>query len=118
MRYTHVVCWVNRQERAELQQEHKKYPNIPLIFAKNYADFAQRITDTAYVVLSLKRARYRKTFDIVKAHPNIMFHAFYKMDGMLTTWAEFELFDEPNMSQGYPHPQYAPCEIFTEFCTG
>jgi hypothetical protein len=109
-----MLCWVDRQEQAEIKAESKKY-NIPLIFAKSYDEFKSKIEGSSFLVVSTKKARYKKLFDLAREFSNCIFHAFYKMDGLPVTLNEHYLFIEPNVSPNMRCPQYDSEELFTAF---
>jgi hypothetical protein len=117
MKYTMMLCWVDRQEASEIKAENKKH-NIPIMFAHNYEEFRALIDDTNFLVISTKKARYKKTFDMVRKFPNNIFHAFYKTDGLPVTMIESDFYDEPNVSPGKYCPQYEAPELFTAFYKG
>jgi hypothetical protein len=50
LKYTKIVCFVRPQDRKELEDEIK---DIPLIFANSLRDFAKKITDDSYLIMSL-----------------------------------------------------------------
>jgi hypothetical protein len=115
MKYTKVLCWVDREEAKEIKEAGKGYSNTLVVFAKNYNDFKDKIDEDSFLVISTKKARYKKTFDLVRAFPNNIFYTFYKMDGLPITMSEHYLFIEPNVSPGKRCPQYGPEELFTTF---
>jgi len=110
MKYKRMLCWVDKQEKQKIQQENTKY-NISIFFAKNYADFKKEINDDSYLVISTKKARYKKAFDIVHSFPNNIFHAFGRLDGAFTTKQESNLLEEKNVW----NPQYPQCTAKTLF---
>jgi hypothetical protein len=53
------VLVFDRQEAAEIKAENKKH-NIPIMVARNYEEFRAPIDDTNFLVISTKKARYKK----------------------------------------------------------
>ncbi|GHU52106.1 hypothetical protein FACS189450_01950 [Spirochaetia bacterium] len=115
MKYTEILCWVDRKEKAEIKAEDN--PNkIPLIFAKNYEDFKNKIKPSSLLTLSLKKARYKKVFELAGKFPNNLFCAFEKLDDAIVTPIESDFLHEiPNVNKKGSHLQHAPSELFIEF---
>jgi len=118
MKYTRIVCWLDRAEAKRMKDECKK-KNVPVIFAKNYSNFANSIGPTDLIVFSLKKAKYKKTFDLVRSHKTYRFWAFIRLDDMFTTSKEMDLLLEENVHDPEEHhwSQYREDEIVKEFCT-
>jgi hypothetical protein len=56
MKYTKMLCWVRQQDREELEATIK---DIPLEFVKSKSEFKKKITEDAYLIVSLHYINYR-----------------------------------------------------------
>ncbi|GBU28947.1 hypothetical protein R84B8_02509 [Treponema sp. R8-4-B8] len=96
MKYKRMLCWVDKQEKTKIQQENNKF-NIPIFFTKNYDEFKEEINDNSYLIISIKKAKYKKTMDIIHSFPNNKFHVLGRLDGAFTTIRESNLLEEKNV---------------------
>jgi hypothetical protein len=113
MKYKRMLCWIDKYEKIKIQTENKKY-NVSIFFARNYDEFKNEINDDSYLVISTKKARYKKTFDIIHSYPNNKFHAFGRLDGAFTTKQESNLLEEINVWSPQ-YPQYTANTLLEDF---
>jgi hypothetical protein len=117
MKYTKMVCWVDKKEKKELNKANNL--NIPIIFAKNKDEFVSFINKDVFPVISIKKAFHINTVrNIVRAFPNIRFYAMMRLDDAFTTPNEFSfIIDEPNVANK-GRSQYISSELILLFSEG
>ncbi|GHV75145.1 hypothetical protein AGMMS49940_24470 [Spirochaetia bacterium] len=97
MKYTKMVCWINRDEQKEMKAANISH-TIPIIIAKNKDDFISKIDDTSFLIVSLKKARTSSLIKITRSFPDMTFYTMGRLDGKCTTPNELMfLTEEPNV---------------------
>jgi hypothetical protein len=96
-----MLCWVRPREKKELKEA--VHGRFPLVFAKNYDDFKNQITDGDYLVFSIVKAvrGLKKCEILTRSFPYKKFYLYYRRnsDGFMTN-NEMTLFEEPNVVSG------------------
>ncbi|GBU28953.1 hypothetical protein R84B8_02515 [Treponema sp. R8-4-B8] len=96
MKYKRMFCFVNSQEREEIE----KFVNnqFPLIFVEDYNSFKDYLNEKDYIVLSILKAK--NEFDELKSllenFKQYKFHFIGHLDGEGFSPEEFEILDEEN----------------------
>jgi hypothetical protein len=107
MKYTRMVCWVRPHEKIELKNAVNN--QFPLVFAKNYDDFRNKITPNSYLVISLSKAKFglKKLQNLVRLFPNNIFTLYEVRNNDLITNSEYAIMNENNVTDG----QYGAIEL-------
>jgi hypothetical protein len=106
-----MLCWLSRGEIKKLKKENINY-KIPIIFAKNYNDFKERIQKDFYLVFSTKKAKFgmKKLLNLVHEFPNNLFHLYVRTNDKEMSLNEMQIQDEKNVTF-----MYDPIELIREF---
>jgi hypothetical protein len=100
MKYTKMLCWVRPHEKKELKEAVNG--QFPLVFAKNYDDFKNKITDDSYLIVSLSKAKfgYRKLQMLQKYFYSNKFHFYSVKDNEFLSAKQFFIMEESNSIPG------------------
>jgi hypothetical protein len=111
MKYKRIVCWVRPHEKKELKEAVNG--QFPLVFAKNYEDFKNQITDDSYLIISLSKAKFGlvKLKSLQKDFPLNKFHFYTLRDTEYLSVSQFRIMDEENFIPG----QYNAKEFVDNF---
>ena len=112
MKYKRMLCWVRPHEKKELKEAVKR--RFPLVFAKNYDDFKNQITDDSYLIISLSKAKFgfTKLKSLQKDFPLNKFHFYTLRNNEYLSASQFHIMDEENFIPG----QYNAKEFVDNFC--
>jgi hypothetical protein len=118
MKYTKMLCWVDRQEQKSLNKA--KINCYPIFFAKNKEEFVSHINSDVLPVISIKKVYHLNAVRrIVRVFSKIRFYAMTRLDGKFTTSNEFSfIVDEQNISNpDRSRSQYIASEFIALFVT-
>jgi hypothetical protein len=103
-----MLCWVRPHEKKELKEV--VHGQFPLVFAKNYEDFKNKITDSDYLVMSYIKVN-KKTRQLIQNFPNNKFVFYEIKEKYIMTFIQFDISNEPNIIIG----QYSATEIVDNY---
>jgi hypothetical protein len=111
MKYSRMLCWVRPHEKKEL----KKAVNgqFLLVFAKNYDDFRNQITDDSYLIISLSKTKFGfKKIQILQNEFSVnKFHFYAIKDDEYLSVKQFRIMESENSIPG----QYIAKEFVDNF---
>jgi hypothetical protein len=116
MKYTRMVCWIDKQEQKSLNKANVN--NYPIFFARNKEEFISYINSDVFPVISIKKAYHINTVrKIVRAFPTMRFYTMTRLDDKFTSHNEFSfIVDEPNVSNhDRSRSQYSASELIALF---
>jgi hypothetical protein len=108
MQYNRMLCWVRPHEKKELIKAVDG--QFPLVFAKNYDDFENKITGDAYLVISFSRAS-KKVRHLIQNFPNNLFVFYEIQEKYIMSSLQYDIFEEPNIIKG----QYGAIELMKNY---
>ena len=93
-----MFCWVRPYEKKALEKAVNG--QFPLVFAKNYDDYKNRIKKDDYLIFSLSRAKnLNKVKLLVRSFPNFQFNLYALGEERMVSY-HFEIMDELNVTRG------------------
>ena len=111
MKYARMLCWVRPHEKKELKEAVNN--QFPLVFAKNYDDFKNKIREGDYIVMSLSKALFglNKLQALVRSFPSSIFHLYSLKDTEEMFYQQSLIMNEQNVIDG----QYYADELRDNF---
>jgi hypothetical protein len=110
MEYKKMLCWVRPHEKKELKEAVKG--RFPLVIAKNYNDFISKITDDAYLIISLSKTKFSfKKIQSLQNNFSNKIHFYMLKDDEYFTVIHYNIMDEKNSIPG----QYSAKELVNNF---
>jgi hypothetical protein len=99
MKYTRMLCWVKPHEKRKLKETIGN--KIPVVFANNYNDFKNNISNGDYLLFSIVKASrgIKKCQCLVRSFPQHIFHLYFRDNGKIIN-NEIDMFLENNVASG------------------
>jgi hypothetical protein len=106
-----MLCWVRPHEKKELKEAVNG--QFPIEFAKNYDDFKTLITDDAYLIVSLSKAKFgfKKIQTLQSIFPQNKFRFYVIKDDEFFSASQYHIMNEVNSVPG----QYTAKELVDNF---
>jgi hypothetical protein len=98
MKYTRMLCWVNKRTEKQFQELNLQY-NIPINFVDTFENFEKGIQQGVFLVILRRKVdkNIRRIRKLLSSFENHIFYAYVQRGDPCTTPREFEFSMEKNV---------------------
>ena len=98
MKYKRMLCWVRPHEKKELIAVVNG--QFPLVFANDYNEYKNEISENDYLVFSLSWAeKLNEIQTMVRVFPHLRFNLYTLGDELMESY-HFKIMEEDNVTKG------------------